>query len=95
MVRRILVSQPGLEPIPHTMGVQSLNHWIAREFSHLHFKTELTPPYSVDEISLHLFSDLLRCYGLSYFSLKNSHVQVLTLNIIECDHIWRQSSLKR
>ena len=28
---RILVPQPGIEPVPPAPGVQSLNHWTARE----------------------------------------------------------------
>ena len=28
---RILVLQPGIEPMPPTVKVQSLNHWITRE----------------------------------------------------------------
>ena len=27
----ILVPQPGIEPMPHTVEAQSLNHWAARE----------------------------------------------------------------
>ena len=30
-VCRILVPQPGIEPVPSALGVQSLNPWIARE----------------------------------------------------------------
>ena len=28
---RILVLQPGIEPAPHAVEAQSLNHWTARE----------------------------------------------------------------
>ena len=34
----ILVPQPGIEPMPPIMEVQSLNHWIARETPTLHFR---------------------------------------------------------
>ena len=27
----ILVPRPGMEPVPSALGVQSLNHWTARE----------------------------------------------------------------
>ena len=32
MVCGILVSQPGIEPMPPVVEAQSPNHWIAREF---------------------------------------------------------------
>ena len=28
---RILVSRPGIEPVPHVVEVRSLNHWISKE----------------------------------------------------------------
>ena len=34
---RILVPQPGIEPGPLAMKVQSPNHWTAREFSGMGF----------------------------------------------------------
>ena len=86
---RILVPQPGLEPIPHAMGVQSLNHWIARELSHLPFKTELKHPlFSWWNLPSSLFR-LIKVLWAELFLFESSHVEVLTLNIIECDHIWR------
>ena len=30
----ILVPQPGIEPVPPALEVQSLNHWTAREVPH-------------------------------------------------------------
>ena len=38
MAGGILVSQTGIEPIPSSVERQSLNHWTAREVSHLSFK---------------------------------------------------------
>ena len=32
MTRGILLSRPGIEPMPPAVGAQSLNHWIPREF---------------------------------------------------------------
>ena len=32
MACRILVPQPGIEPVPPAIGVQSPNHWTHREF---------------------------------------------------------------
>ena len=34
---RILVPQPGIEPVPPAPGVQSLNHWTARQVLILNF----------------------------------------------------------
>ena len=31
MACRILVLQPGIEPVPTELGAQSLNHWTAKE----------------------------------------------------------------
>ena len=36
-VRRNLVAQPGTEPAPPAMEVQSLNNWIARELPRTQF----------------------------------------------------------
>ena len=36
-VRRNLVAQPGTEPTPPAMEVQSLNNWIARELPRTQF----------------------------------------------------------
>ena len=33
----ILVSQPGIEPVPLTVKVRRLNHWTTREFPGDHF----------------------------------------------------------
>ena len=33
----ILVSKTGIEPMPSAVEMQSLNHWTAREVSHLSF----------------------------------------------------------
>ena len=33
---RILVPQPGMEPLPPAVEAQSLNHWMDREVHHLH-----------------------------------------------------------
>ena len=35
---RILVSQPGIKPMPHALEVQSPNHWTAREVPGRRFK---------------------------------------------------------
>ena len=32
VVRSILVSRPGIEPVPHAVEAQSPNHWTTREF---------------------------------------------------------------
>ena len=32
---RIIVPQPGVEPVPPALGVISLNHWTTREVPHL------------------------------------------------------------
>ena len=33
----VLVPRPGIEPVPHALGVWSLNHWTAREVPCLHY----------------------------------------------------------
>ena len=37
MACRIFVLQPVIEPVPHALEVQSLNHWTTREVSEIMF----------------------------------------------------------
>ena len=48
MVCGILVPQPGMEPVPPTVGAQSVNHWTIREVPSL----------------LSIFNTNSKCYSL-------------------------------
>ena len=52
----ILVPQPGIEPMPSSMGVLSLNHWTARDI--------LFVPLLIEQITLERHKNAISVFRL-------------------------------
>ena len=62
MARRILVSQPGIEPMPPAVAAESLNHWITREVPRDDYFT-LVAHRQLGSLCMYLQEKVPRCPG--------------------------------
>ena len=74
---RILVTQPGIEPVPPALGAQSLNHWTTREVPGFYIKHNLPLP----KISGFLMSVKMKSLEHRY-NQRKSDMYIMDLELI-------------